>query len=303
MAIISATVVAFTGFRFVREHRKVVLIWAVVHFVMAMVFGALTVKVMGPAMTNLQGMGLWTRHDPKTTAAMLAAMRPMYAVMLPGLLIFYPVLFAAINRAVLRPADSAFAYLRLGQDELKQGLLMFLTVAVGFGFEIVCGLVLVVVIVIAVFLTKALSGHNDWWIALAPLLFLVVVGFFAVRLSLASALTFDRRRVNLFGSWKLTRGHFWKIFGAYALTFALVVLLSVLVLVIIAGAAAAMGGLAGVKALFKPDMTSFAAYYSPSRIVISAINAVLAAVIWPVMLMVQPAIYQRLIAEPGIVAP
>lgn len=50
--------------------------------------------------------------------------------------------------------------------------------------------------------------------ALGVFVFLI---WLAVRLSLASPLTFDTRRVRVFGSFALTRGRFWSLLGAYLL--------------------------------------------------------------------------------------
>ena len=53
-----------------------------------------------------------------------------------------------------------------------------------------------------------------------------------VRLSLAAPMTFDQRRLVVFGSWPFTRGSFWPLVGAYALAIALDVVILVLMTMI-----------------------------------------------------------------------
>jgi hypothetical protein len=49
-----------------------------------------------------------------------------------------------------------------------------------------------------------------------PLVTLCLVLFFWVRVSLAFPLTLMRRRLILGEAWRLSRGHFWTLFGGYA---------------------------------------------------------------------------------------
>ena len=56
-----------------------------------------------------------------------------------------------------------------------------------------------------------------------------VAVFVVVRLSLAPVATFAERRLVVFESWSLTRGHFWQLFAAYALAVACIVTIWVLV--------------------------------------------------------------------------
>jgi membrane-anchored glycerophosphoryl diester phosphodiesterase (GDPDase) len=56
---------------------------------------------------------------------------------------------------------------------------------------------------------------------------LSAVVWFQVRLSLAFPLTLLRREIVIGESWRLTRGRFWTLFGAYLVIFVLVTALSV----------------------------------------------------------------------------
>ncbi|MEI9891311.1 MAG: hypothetical protein WDN45_12940 [Caulobacteraceae bacterium] len=77
-----------------------------------------------------------------------------------------------------------------------------------------------------------------------------IYGF--VRLSLASPLTFDTRKVDLFGSWALTRGRFWKMLGTYLLVVGLALVIGLLVMIITIAVAAVLGGLGALASIFRP---------------------------------------------------
>jgi hypothetical protein len=119
------------------------------------------------------------------------------------------------------------------------------------------------------------------------------------RLSLASPLTFDTKRVNLFGSWRITRGQFWPMFGTYVLTCFMAIVVGLLgMIVLLACAAIAAGGVNGFASMFRPDMSSLKAYLTPARIVYLVLAGALYALIWPVLLAPRAAIYKALTAKP-----
>jgi uncharacterized BrkB/YihY/UPF0761 family membrane protein len=53
------------------------------------------------------------------------------------------------------------------------------------------------------------------------------------RLSLAGPMTFAERRLRVFASWSLSKGVFWRLFGAYTLSFALGAIVLLLMLLIV----------------------------------------------------------------------
>jgi hypothetical protein len=55
-----------------------------------------------------------------------------------------------------------------------------------------------------------------------------------VRLSLILPLSFTARRVRIFESWNLTRGRFWPLLGAYALSIVYVVITGLVALILFA---------------------------------------------------------------------
>lgn len=301
MAEFSATDAALAGFRFVKERPRVLLVWAGAQLVFSLVFSALMVVFIGPQMNRLMAAQYGgAKPDMAQMQAMWAVLGPLYALMLPAMLAFYAILYALFSRAVLRPADDRFGYLRLGKEELRQGLLLLLAFVVGLGLEFV-GVLAVLIVAVIGGVAASMAGWKigAGLVTILPMVVLFCgVIFFATRLSLASPLTFDTGRVNLFGSWKLTRGRFWKLFGCYLLAGALAALVLLLTLIVgFALAAAVGGGIGALKSLIRPDMTSLAAFFSPARLAISLVGALGSALTWPVLMMPAPTIYKALTSE------
>src|SRR4051812_10561103 len=137
MADFSATDVAFSGIRFVRERPRTVAIWAGAQIVISLVLGAIVAATIGPYIAQMQGLGRQQSTDPTQAMALFSHLLPMYALLLPLGLLINAVVYAAMARAVLRPADEGVGYLRFGGDELRQILLMLLWFVVALAGEIV----------------------------------------------------------------------------------------------------------------------------------------------------------------------
>lgn len=291
MADFSATDVAFSGIRFVRERPRTVAVWAGVQIGISLVLGVIVVATMGPYMAQLQGMGRGQAADPAQAMAVMSHLVPMYALILPLGLLINAVVYAGMARAVLRPADEGMAYLRLGADEVRQILLILLWIVVAIGGEIIGGIVLAIPTVILSILAK---DARALIILLAILAALAAVIYFVVRLSLASALTFDRKRVDLFGSWALTKGHVWKMLGAYGLVVGLALVIAVLVAIISTAVAAVLGGVGGMAAIFTSNVGSMAQFLAPARLAVTVLWAVVTPLFWALFLMPPAEIYRHL---------
>lgn len=289
MADFLATEVALSGFRFAREHPRTIAIWAAVYLVVSAVGALAVVAAFGPALTELQAAR--ASADLPTALAAVRRLAPLYLLAPAWSLVVYAVLNAAVARATLRPGEHAPAYLGLGMDEVRQGLLMLLSLAVALGLYLAMVLAMVVV-----GLVTARLGRPTTTAALLVTLLagLGAMVFVWVRLSLAWPMTFDRRRVILFESWRLTRGRFWKLFGTYLLVLGLAMVVGLMLLVISAAVAAVVGGLKAMGQITRPDMSSLGAYFTPARLALMLVWAGGAALIWPVVLLPPPEIYKRL---------
>jgi hypothetical protein len=291
MADFSATDVAFSGIRFVRERPRTVAIWAGAQLIISLVLGAIVVAMLGPSLVQLQGLGRQQPTDPTQAMAVFSHLLPAYAVLLPVTLVINAVVYAAMARAVMRPADEGVGYLRLGADEVRQILLMLLWFVVAIAGEIVGGLVLAIPTVILVMIAQ---GARPLIIALCLLVALAAVIYVIVRLSLASAMTFDRKRVDLFGSWTLTKGHVWKMMGVYALVLGLALVILILVGIISAAVAAVLGGIGGMAAIFTSNVGSMAEFLAPARLAMTVIGAIVTPLFWALFLMPPAQIYRHL---------
>jgi hypothetical protein len=129
---------------------------------------------------------------------------------------------------------------------------------------------------------------------LLPVLLCVFI-YLGVRLSLASPITFASGRINVFGSWAMTRGRFWPLFGTYLIAFALGFVVTALTLGIAVLAVAILGG--GVGALgpaLQADLSTVAANLAPSRLLYLVISSIGAALSAPITICPPAAIYMAL---------
>ena len=299
MAGFSAADAAFTGFRVVWERPWAVAIWAVVQFVVSLALNLFMAATAGQAFGQLAQLGIQPGTDTDKMMALIQQAAPSSAVVLIATLVLAAVFFAAMNRAVMRPAESRFGYLRLASDELRQLGLFGALLALAFLLYIAVALVIIIVISIlaAALGAGAQTGVGVMMAVLLPVLVCVFL-YLGVRLSLASPLTFATDRVHVFASWPMTRGRFWPLFGTYLIAFALSFVVTVLTFAIAVLAVAILGG--GLQALgpaFQSDVSSVPALLTPARLLYLAIVSIGAALSSPITMCPPAAIYQLLTAD------
>src|SRR5690606_7555076 len=112
---------------------------------------------------------------------------------------------------------------------------------------------------------------------------------------------FAEQRLRLFESWRLTRGKFWRLFGAYLLAGILALLVVVLGLVIYAAVAAVLtgGDISGVGQVFQPNMSSAGAYFTPAMIIYTAFAGILGAMQYVIMFAPGAVAYRALAGAEG----
>lgn len=245
MKTIPVTDVAFSGYRLLASKPAVAAIWVVFNFVVTLALTVFMAAAIGPKQAALQAMKEGGGADPATTAALAFETLPFN--ILEGLigLVILAVAFGAASRAGLGGRDSRFGYLKFGKEEARLFLVLF-----------VVYLVFVVLLIVTAVLgmiglmswgPAALSALNDGvvppgMVILRALLFglpgFLFTIFLMVKLSLAPAQTVAEGGVRIFNSWRLTRGNFWRLFGAYCLA----AIPTVVAVIVVAAATTALSG-------------------------------------------------------------
>ncbi len=288
---------AFAGFRIVRERPRAVVVWTVIQLAISLVGGGALVALAGPDLMRLRDLGASAGvRAGGEVLALVERLAPLYGLMLLFFLAFNSLLQAAMNRAVMRPADERFGYFRLGADEARQFALMLLIFALALGVYLAAILAAVAIGGVVALAAKPAVG-------LAVVLCALAAGgaaiFLAVRLSLASAQTFATGKVSLFGSWTLTRGRFWPILGTYILSGAFAAVVYLLWFVLSFAVVAAIGGVGAVAGAMEPNLSSLTAFLTPVALVRTVLGAIVTALVWPVLGAPPAVIYQRLTARPA----
>jgi len=284
--------VAFEGFRVTRERPRVVLIWAVFHLLVSFASATALIMLGGEAFLQADNAADMSTEE---LAVFMRDMAPAYLVLAPIGLMVVSVSAAAVYRLHLRPQEAVeHGHLRFGADEVR---LMLLTLV--YYLLVILGVLALSVVAAVAAALASMAGQGAMTLTgVGMMLFFAGVGIYVlVRLSLAPVLTFQHRRLVVFGSWAVTRGHFWRLLGAYLLALIMVVVISLLMMVIFAAlagiATVALGGsLESVGEAFQPDFSSFAAYISVQTILYLIFNALLTAIYYPAILTPQVIAYQ-----------
>lgn len=285
---------AFEGFRVIREKPRLILIWGLARLVLAGLFGAAAwygVKTYAPQIqqvfTSIQ------TKDPQVMLGILGTFIVVYLGVIAVALVIGAIFNCALFRAAYRAPNEGLGYLRFGGDEWRQvGLSLLL-------FLLVLGIYLAVIIVFVVLAGVAgvaggKSGGALAGVVMVLLAIALLIGLFwvMVRMSLCMVQTFDTRRINVFGSWALTKGNFWMLFGGYLVAGVMAILVSLLASIIIT----VIVGLA-TGDMMQSAMTTFG---TPGATPAQDINAMLAMFTTPRFLL--STALQELIAAPLIMA-
>jgi hypothetical protein len=289
MAEFSATDAAIEGFRLAARKPGVIAIWSLAQFLFALVSGLLFVLLVGADAQAIMGPDSVSNWDDTSKAvSMLGGALKVEGLALLLLLPWKAFMLSAVFRAVLRPQDSRLGYLRLGPDEGR--MLLLVVIFIGLSFVALTGLLL-----LAIFLAGVWAGVTGSTTASGPaalIVLLLMLGVFlifswlAVRLSFAGPLTFEQRRLNLFGSWKLTRGRFWALSGVYLISFVLfaVVYLIGFPLALVIGHFLTGEGIVPLFQIAKqPNFSSLQSYFTVPHLVMMALQVLYTGLAMAVM--------------------
>lgn len=206
----SATDSVFEGFRVVRRHPMTLVYWTLFYIAtlaLAMLLLGGNLVQLVSAMEALEGTG---NPSPEDFMPVLQIYMSVFAVVLPVSLIAGAVVYAAVSRAVLRPEESRFGYLRMGRDELR---ILAVIIVLTLLFMALGG----VLFALAGVIGGAATAAGAPWLWLVAVLVglgaILACIWLAVRLCLAVPITLAEGRIAIFDSFRLTRGRFWPLLG------------------------------------------------------------------------------------------
>lgn len=286
---------AFEGFRIIRERPVLIAWWGAVLLIGVFASSALIMSVAGPEWNQfMQGQA------PKTPEEMLPVMTKLLPVLLLSTLIslsFVAIISCAVYRAVLGGYSPKFGFLRLGQDEVRQVALMVVLGIVVITVTFCVAIILSVVGGLLGFIAGALEASL---MPIIGVLTAVAAGVFniwlMVNLSMVSVQSFSEGRFNLTGSIALTRTHFWRLLGGYALAGIMAFSVSFLLVVVYNGVATAISGVP-VDTLDKvprPDVSSLDKMWEPLNLAYMLTRGVTAPLTTAILIGAVAAAYVRL---------
>lgn len=249
------------GFRLIAREPAAFAVWCLGYFLV----GAIPAALMWPDVSSMyaaMGEGTDFLTDPQFLAAQrrMAVIQPLS--MLTGLAVFVGIPSAA-TRAVLFPDDRRFFYLRVSMRELWFGLATIVVFLAWFAATFAAFIPLLLVVGVGAAVGQAGAGIAALlMLVLIPAVFGVGIWLF-LRMSMAPVMSFAEREFRLPESWKLTRGHAWRLFLVGLVLTILVFALEFAALGLLIGAA---GGFANVGATMSrvtlPIMLAFTAVAS-----------------------------------------
>ena len=270
----SATDAAFEGFRVVRRHPIVALVWGLTYLLLYVVmlgFGA-------DKWANLMAAGEALEQSANPSIADFQALVPLYSsaffLAAPLGIAIGTVLSAAVARSVLRPQESRWGYLRLGMDEVR---VLVVTLAT----TLIVGLssAVAMTVVGAAIGVGAASGQP---LLILPGVLLIFAAFalvvwLAVKFSLAVPMTVDRRKVVILESFSATKGHFWPLLGMAVIAVIMSLIVSILGMIIGAAADLVTGGVQSLSRYADMGLAQVLANAWPALLLSSIVNAFLSA--------------------------
>lgn len=297
----SASDCAFEGFRLARRTPMTILIWALAYIVFTAVCFALVggsfVALMAAA-TELQGV---TDPSMEQLQPMMAAYAGM-AWILPLGIVFGAVTYTAVMRAVLRPEQKGFGYMRLGMDEVRV-FVVYLVLSI---LAVIAPAVIYGVAGVISGVAGAAAGDAAGVIAIVLMLAATVLFvWLVVRFSLAVPITFDQKKFAVFESWGVTRGRALGLFGMTVIVIIMALVVSILTSIIILPLTFMFGGMANLAALEGASMGEIMRSMGPAILIYVIYNGIVSALMLAIFYAPYAAAYRDIRggAEPAVPTP
>ncbi|HEX7759249.1 MAG TPA: hypothetical protein VF459_07100 [Caulobacteraceae bacterium] len=221
MSRFSPVTAATEGYRVMRREPKAVLVWTVLWVAALSLVSFIKLATGGVTSAVATQRNSWE---------IIKSFGPLAVLLVPTLLALWVVTTAAGFRAVLRPDEKSWFFIRLGMDELRLAIMT----TVAFVLVLVLGGVPASVLLFLLNpLLAAMPAMARYIAIVGAILSVCLEIWIAVRLSLIAVETFAERRFHLTAYWPLARGRFWRLFGAYLIVAAEVGALLVASLVLV----------------------------------------------------------------------
>jgi hypothetical protein len=296
MSSFSSADAGLEGFRITRENPKAFLLWVLFAFAVSLIGAVVTVSMPAEVRSALDTL---RSEDTPSLTQLGEALLATAPLLVFGLAV-QCVMAAAVYRIIFRHDDARLGYLRLGGDELRLMVLtimiLFIVIALLVGVSLGAGVIMAVI--------YSVSAPAGVFVGVAlEVAAMALVIFVLVRLSLAPVATFAERRITVMESWRLTRGHAWKILLANLMAifciFLIMLLTMLLFVTLVTIVVTVTGGqFSDIGAFLNPDETSYSAYFNPGMIAYMFVGSIITALWYAVMAAPGAWIYLRLHEAP-----
>ena len=199
---------ASEGFRLIWREPKAVCAWVGLWFA---TFSAAAWLVAASRRTAAPALGA-----DADLGAIAHRFGPFGALVMLLFLVVWLVTAVAAYRAVLRPDERRWFYLRLGADEARLAFLTFVAFGAAIAFG---GAPAYLVLILASPLMSAVPALTRYIASGGALVTVWLDVWLGVRLSLIAVETFSERRFHLTSYWPVTGGRFWYLLATYFLFF------------------------------------------------------------------------------------
>lgn len=269
----SATEAAFEGFRVVRRHPLTILFWTLAYVVFFAAFFAVFGGSLASLMATTESME-GGRASPQDLEALGQTYFGFMAMALPLALVLGAVLNAAVARSVIRPAEKAFGYMRLGGDELR---VLVVSVALGVIFFAASLVLFGVTGLLAGLAAQANTGVGILVGVIAGLGAIAALVWLAIRLSLAVPDTLVEKRIAPFATFGLTKGKVLPLLGMAVIAVIMSFLVSLLGTIIALPITLATGGIDQLAAMDGQSSAQILQAAAPGLIAWGVVNAFFSA--------------------------
>ena len=246
------------GFRLIRQRPKLILFWGIITLFGNGVGIGVAVALVGPALQSLVQALTAGDAKPEAVGRLLSSAMPGISVAVILSTLAGSVVTAAVCRAVSGDRDDRLGFLQFGLTELRLIFINLIMLALSLGLVVGCAMLAD----LFASLFAAVPGANEAFASLALMTSFGVGLWLNTRLSLNLAQSFATGRIDILGSFYLTRGYFRQLFFGYGLAILLAFAVLCLCSLVETAVITLLFGDVG-----KPDLVNLSAYLTPANVV------------------------------------